>query len=63
MPTRPRKGPHGTNTGSKERGTQKATYGSAVSPEVADEQGEAAAGGDDHTAELDATREAPPPPP
>ncbi len=46
MPTRPRKGPHGTNTGSKERGSQKATYGSAVSPEVAGAQAEAVNGGD-----------------
>jgi hypothetical protein len=41
MPTRPRKGPHGTNTGSKESGGQKATYGSAVSPDVRDEQARA----------------------
>jgi hypothetical protein len=41
MPTRPRKGPHGTNSGSKESGGQKATYGSAVSPEVSAEQARA----------------------
>jgi hypothetical protein len=42
MPTRPRKGPHGTNSGSKESGGQKATYGSSVSPEVSEAQAEAA---------------------
>ncbi len=41
MPTRPRKGPEGTNSGSKESGNQKATYGSAVSPEVSQGQQEA----------------------
>jgi hypothetical protein len=41
MPTRPRKGPHGTNSGSKESGGQKATYGSGVSPEVSAEQARA----------------------
>ena len=38
MPTRPRKGHEGTNTGSKESGNQKATYGSSVSPGVSDGQ-------------------------
>lgn len=43
MPTRPSKGnPGKSNTGSKGRGNQKATYGSAVSPEVAEAQAEAA---------------------
>lgn len=42
MPTRPTKGDHGTaDSGSKERGGQKATYGSAVSPEVAAGRAEA----------------------
>ena len=41
MPTRPRKGHEGTNTGSEEGGNQKATYGSSVSPEVSDGQAEA----------------------
>lgn len=36
MPTRPTKGnPGKSNTGSKERGDQKATYGSGVSQDVA----------------------------
>jgi hypothetical protein len=41
MPTRPRKGREGTNSGSKEGGNQKATYGSAVSPEVSQGQQDA----------------------
>ncbi len=41
MPTRPRKGHEGTNSGSKESGNQKATYGSAVSPKVSEGQKEA----------------------
>ena len=41
MPTRPRKGRDGTNTGSKESGNQKATYGSTVSPEVSEGQAKA----------------------
>lgn len=42
VPTRPTKGDHGTaDAGSKERGGQKATYGSAVSPEVAAARDEA----------------------
>ena len=42
MPTRPTKGDHGTaDAGSKGRGNQKATYGSAVSPAVADDQADA----------------------
>jgi len=41
MPTRPRKGPEGTNSGSKESGGQKATYGSSVSPEVSEGQAQA----------------------
>lgn len=41
MPTRPRKGHDGTNSGSKESGNQKATYGSSVSPEVSEGQAEA----------------------
>jgi hypothetical protein len=38
MPTRPRKGRDGSNSGSKESGNQKATYGSSVSPEVSEGQ-------------------------
>lgn len=39
MPTKPSKGDHGTaDQGSKGRGAQKATTGSAVSAEVADQQ-------------------------
>jgi hypothetical protein len=42
MPTRPTKGDHGhSDSGSKERGGQKATYGSSVSAEVAEGQREA----------------------
>jgi hypothetical protein len=42
MPTRPTKGNHGhADRGSHERGGQKATYGSSVSHEVAEEQAEA----------------------
>ncbi len=42
MPTRPSKGSKGpSNTGSKERGGQKATYGSSVSSEVAEGQADA----------------------
>jgi hypothetical protein len=41
MPNRPRKGPQGTNSGSKESGSQKATYGSSVSPEVSRGQADA----------------------
>ncbi len=41
MPTRPTKGnPGKSNTGSKERGGQKATYGSAVSSDVAEGRAE-----------------------
>jgi hypothetical protein len=46
MPQRPSKGPQGTNAGSKNRGGQKATYGSTVSPEVSSEQAEAIVGDD-----------------
>ena len=60
MPTRPSKGPHNANTGSKERGGQKATYGSTVSPEVAEEQAAAVREDDSPAAELDATRDQPP---
>jgi hypothetical protein len=49
MPQRPSKGPQGTNSGSKARGGQKATYGSAVSPEVSEEQARAATGDEDDT--------------
>lgn len=35
MPTRPSKGNHGQDSGSKGRGGQKATYGSSVSSDVA----------------------------
>ena len=39
MPTRPTKGDHGhADGGSQGRGGQKATYGSKVSPEVAEAQ-------------------------
>ena len=62
MPTRPRKGPHGTNTGSKEQGNQKATYGSTVSPEVAAAQAEAMGEPDPAVEELDATRDEAPRP-
>jgi hypothetical protein len=41
MPTRPRKGREGSNSGSKESGSQKATYGSSVSPEVSEGQSQA----------------------
>ena len=41
MPTRPRKGREGTNSGSQESGGQKATDGSSVSPEVKEGQAEA----------------------
>ena len=42
MPTRPSKGDHGhADAGSNERGGQKATYGSSVSPDVAAGQAEA----------------------
>ena len=41
MPTRPRKGRDGTNSGSKESGNQKATYGSGVAPEVSEGESEA----------------------
>jgi hypothetical protein len=52
MPTRPTKGDHGTaDSGSKERGGQKATAGSAVSPEVARGQAEAITGDADTAAE------------
>jgi hypothetical protein len=45
MPTRPSKGDHGhADSGSKERGNQKATYGSGVSPEVSEAQAEAIGG-------------------
>jgi hypothetical protein len=49
MPTRPTKGDHGhADSGSREAGNQKATYGSTVSPEVAEGQREAAtAAGED----------------
>jgi hypothetical protein len=43
MATRPTKGDHGhPDAGSRGRGPQKATFGSAVSPEVAEEQAAAA---------------------
>jgi hypothetical protein len=51
MPQRPSKGPQGTNSGSKARGGQKATYGSAVSPEVSAEQARAATGDEDERAD------------
>lgn len=42
MPTKPTKGDHGNNdAGSSNRGNQKATYGSAVTPEVAEAQEQA----------------------
>lgn len=57
MPQRPSKGPQGTNSGSKARGGQKATYGSAVSSEVSEEQARAATGDEDETGgQSDATR-------
>jgi hypothetical protein len=59
MPTRPTKGDHGTaDAGSKGRGGQKATQGSAVSEDVA--EGRRDAGLDDRTdpEELDPSDEA-----
>jgi hypothetical protein len=56
MPQRPSKGPQGTNSGSKARGGQKATYGSAVSPEVSEEQARAATADEDDTGQSEATR-------
>lgn len=48
MPTKPTKGDHGNNDqGSSNRGNQKATTGSAVSPEVAEAQREAITGRDE----------------
>jgi hypothetical protein len=45
MPTKNTKGNHGhPDHGSKESGNQKATYGSAVSPEVAEGQREGITG-------------------
>ncbi|MBW3651247.1 MAG: hypothetical protein KY458_11840 [Actinobacteria bacterium] len=62
MPTNVSKGDHGTaDSGSKEAGGQKATYGSAVSPEVAAEQADVIVGEGDPTAE-DAGAVAGPPP-
>ncbi|MBW3615394.1 MAG: hypothetical protein KY439_08830 [Actinobacteria bacterium] len=52
MPTNVSKGDHGTaDSGSKEAGGQKATYGSAVSPEVAADQADVIIGEGDPTAE------------
>lgn len=52
MPTRPSKGGDGpSNSGSKGRGGQKATSGSAVSPEVAEEQATAITADGDGDAE------------
>jgi hypothetical protein len=52
MPTRPTKGDHGhADSGSREAGNQKATYGSTVSPEVAEgRRGEDAAGDEEEEA-------------
>ena len=58
MPTNVSKGNHGTSdSGARERGGQKATYGSAVSPEVVTDQAEAVQGDDTTAEELDATRD------
>ncbi len=52
MPTNVSKGNHGTpDAGSKGRGGQKATYGSAVSPEVATEQADVIEGEGEPSAE------------
>lgn len=52
MPTNVSKGNHGTgDSESLEAGGQKATYGSAVSPEVAAEQADVIVGEGDPTAE------------
>jgi hypothetical protein len=52
MPTRPSKGNHGhPDSGSKGRGGQKATYGSAVSSDVAEGRVEAGAADADADAE------------
>ncbi len=52
MPTNVSKGNHGTaDSGSKEAGGQKATYGSGVSPEVGAEQADVIVGEGDPTAE------------
>lgn len=54
MPTRPSKGDQGhADAGSRNRGGQKATYGSAVSPEVAAGQREAIVGEGDAEPEGD----------
>ena len=50
MPTRPSKGDHGhADAGSKGRGAQKATHGSAVSEDVAKERREVTGDQDDRT--------------
>ncbi len=52
MATNVSEGDHGTaDSGSKEAGGQKATYGSAVSPEVAAEQADLIVGAGDPTDE------------
>ena len=63
MPSNVSKGNHGTSdAGSRERGGQKATFGSGVSPEVSDDQAEVVVGEGEPSAEdLDSVRDAPAP--